>query len=99
MLYHQKQIDQLLENIEEEPERKSNEKIGISFIPVFYISLLLSVCMLFIEYKYFLLVLYAPTVILTLINPPLCEKKGVYRLFACVYLIILVVVTHFWLQV
>ncbi|MDA7027297.1 methyltransferase [Bacillus sp. CLL-7-23] len=98
MFYHQKQIDQLLENIEEEPEGKSNEKIGISFIPVFYISFLLSLFMLFIEYKYFLLVLYAPTVIFTLINPPLFEKK-VYRLFACVYLIILVVVTHFWLQV
>lgn len=65
-MFNTQQRDKLLE---------LKKKFGSGFIAVFYISILLSVCTFFIEYKYFLIVLFAPTIIVMLINPPF-PKKG-----------------------
>ena len=67
-MFNKQQIDKLLE---------LKKKFGSGFIAVFYISILLSMCTFFIEYKYFLIVLFAPTIIVMLINPPFSEKRGV----------------------
>lgn len=88
-MFNKQQIDKL-------PELK--KKFGSGFIAVFYISILLSVCTFFIEYKYFLIVLFAPTIIVILINPPFSEKKGVFRFIAGLYLLLLVLATYLWLQ-
>ncbi|MCY7780916.1 methyltransferase [Bacillus haynesii] len=93
-MFNKKQIDKLLEENKGEP----NEKFGTGFIAVFYISILLSICTFFIEYKYFLIVLFAPTIIVMLINPPFSEKKGVFRFIAGLYLLLLALATYFWLQ-
>ncbi|MCI4128296.1 methyltransferase [Bacillus haynesii] len=94
-MFHKKQIDKLLE----ENKGELNKKFGSGFIAVFYISILLSICTFFIEYKYFLIVLFAPSIIVMLINPPFSEKKGVFRFIAGLYLLLLALATYFWLQV
>ncbi|OMI28806.1 methyltransferase [Bacillus haynesii] len=94
-MFHKKQIDKLLGENKEE----LNKKFGSGFIAVFYISILLSICTFFIEYKYFLIVLFAPTIIVMLINPPFSGKKGVFRFIAGLYLLLLALATYFWLQV
>ncbi|MCY7850398.1 methyltransferase [Bacillus haynesii] len=94
-MFHKKRIDKLLE----ENKGELNKKFGSGFIAVFYISILLSICTFFIEYKYFLIVLFAPTIIVMLINPPFSEKKGVFRFIAGLYLLLLALATYFWLQV
>ncbi|MCY9336975.1 methyltransferase [Bacillus haynesii] len=94
-MFHKKQIDKLLE----ENKGELNKKFGSGFIAVFYISILLSICTFFIEYKYFLIVLFAPTIIVMLTNPPFSEKKGVFRFIAGLYLLLLALATYFWLQV
>ncbi|MCY8558139.1 methyltransferase [Bacillus haynesii] len=94
-MFHKKQIDKLLE----ENKGELNKKFGSGFIAVFYISILLSICTFFIEYKYFLIVLFAPTIIVMLINPPFSEKKGVFRFIAGLYLLLLALATYYWLQV
>ncbi|MFB6500076.1 methyltransferase [Bacillus haynesii] len=94
-MFHKKQIDKLLE----ENKGELNKKFGSGYIAVFYISILLSICTFFIEYKYFLIVLFAPTIIVMLINSPFSEKKGVFRFIAGLYLLLLALATYFWLQV
>ncbi|MCY9400799.1 methyltransferase [Bacillus haynesii] len=94
-MFHKKQIDKLLE----ENKGELNKKFGSGFIAVFYNSILLSICTFFIEYKYFLIVLFAPTIIVMLINPPFSEKKGVFRFIAGLYLLLLALATYYWLQV
>ena len=94
-MFNRQQIDHLLE----EKKGELKKKFGSGFIAVFYISILLSICTFFIEYKYFLIVLFAPTIIVMLINPPFSEKKGVFRFIAGLYLLLLALATYFWLQV
>lgn len=78
-MFNTQQRDKLLE---------LKKKFGSGFIAVFYISILLSVCTFFIEYKYFLIVLFAPTIIVMLINPPFSEKRVCFvslPAFICFY--------------
>ncbi|MED1739894.1 methyltransferase [Bacillus swezeyi] len=94
MFCNKKQIDKPLEKNKEEP----NERFGTAFIAVFFISIFLSICTFFIEYKYFLLVLFAPSMSVMFINPPFSEKKRFFRLIAGLYLLLLALATYFWLQ-
>ncbi|MGE6630591.1 methyltransferase [Bacillus sp. NPDC077027] len=97
MFFNKKQIDKLLDHNEEENENLKN-KIDTSFMIVFYFSILLSICTFFFDYKYFLITLFGPTVLVTLINPPFQQQKGLYRLFAALYLVLLMAATYFWVQ-
>lgn len=67
-MFNTQQRDKLLEL------KKSLEVV----LSQFSISLFFFPCVrFFIEYKYFLIVLFAPTIIVMLINPPFSEKKRV----------------------
>lgn len=74
MFYNKKQIDKLPEKNKEE----ANERFGTAFISFFFICILFSICTFFIEYKYFLLVLFAPSIIVMFINPPFSKKRGYF---------------------
>ena len=93
-MFNRQQIDHLLE----EKKGELKKKFGSGFIAVFYISILLSICTFFIEYKYFLIVLFAPTIIVMLINPPFFVIIGVFRFIAGLYLLLLALATYFWLR-
>ncbi|MED1740784.1 methyltransferase [Bacillus swezeyi] len=98
MFFNKKQIDKLLDDHTEEEQKETKSKVNTSFIIVFYFSILLSICTFFFDYRYFLIALFGPTILVTFISPPLQIKKGIYRIFSAIYLILLITVTFFWLK-
>lgn len=97
MFFNKKQIDGLLDDYTEE-QKDTKSKVITSFIIVFYFSILLSICTFFFDYKYFLITLFGPTILVTFISPPFQIKKGIYRIFSALYLILLIIVTFFWIK-
>ncbi len=96
LMFNKKQIDKLLDDHTEEEQKETKSKVNTSFIIVFYFSILLSICTFFFDYRYFLITLFGPTILV--ISPPLQLKKGIYRIFSALYLILLFTVTFFWLN-
>ncbi|EWH21197.1 hypothetical protein [Bacillus haynesii] len=98
MFFNKKQIDKLLDDHTEEEQKETKSKVNTSFIIVFYFSILLSICTFFFDYRYFLIALFGPTILVTFISPPFQTKKGIFRIFSAIYLILLIAVTFFWLN-
>ncbi|WP_309436706.1 methyltransferase, partial [Bacillus paralicheniformis] len=76
MFFNKKQIDKLLDDHTEEEQKETKSKVNTSFIIVFYFSILLSICTVFFDYRYFLIALFGPTILVTFISPPFQTKKG-----------------------
>lgn len=98
MFINKKKIDKLLDDHLEENKGDSKNTINSSFIIVFYFSILLSICTFFFDYRFFLITLFGPTILVTFISPPLQFNKGFYRGCSALYLLLLIIVTFFWIK-
>ncbi|OLP67037.1 hypothetical protein BACPU_03960 [Bacillus pumilus] len=98
MFINKKKIDQLLDEKIDNEQKETKNKVNTSFIIVFYFSILLSICTFFFDFRYFLITLFGPTILVTFVSPPLQNKKGIYRFFSSLYLLLLIAVTFFWVN-
>lgn len=98
MFINKKKIDQLLDEKIDNEQKETKNKVNTSFIIVFYFSILLSICTFFFDFRYFLITLFGPTILVTFVSPPLQNKKGFYRFFSSLYLLLLIAVTFFWVN-
>ncbi|MDA2164202.1 methyltransferase [Bacillus cereus group sp. Bc252] len=92
MIFKKLNIEKILDdqNEKDTPTKKSY------FIPVFLVSIIVSICMAFIQIKLTIITLFAPAILVMLYDPPFSRKKGAFRLLLLVYLFVLIGSTILW---
>lgn len=93
MFIKKSKIDKLLgEDMEGNDNAENHNSL---YLYVFYASIVLTIFVAFIEIKLLLLTLFAPTIIVFIINPPM-RSKFLFRLLSLIYLLFLISVTVLW---
>lgn len=97
MLWEKLNLEKLLNDSNNGSDDEENEK-STWFIPVFYVSILLALCIAFIEIKLIVITLFAPAMIVMMWKPPFKNKKRLFRIILFIYLLFLTIVTIWWFQ-